>query len=85
MTGLGNQTNELWITNNENYEQFTFSPNVTTYDFDFIDVVGQRISFWVQSPTGDRTGSNINVQEKTVELIVGSLFFGTFTFSHVYV
>ena len=45
---------ELWITNNGNYEQYTFNVNQTTYDFDFIDVVGQRISFWVQSLTGER-------------------------------
>ena len=45
---------QLWITNNGNYEQFTFDANQTTYDFDFVDVVGQRISFWVQSMSGER-------------------------------
>ena len=46
---------QLWITNNLNYAQFTFDANQTTYDFDFVDVVGQQISFWVQSMnTGER-------------------------------
>ena len=63
MAGFDNHTDELWITNNDNYEQFTFSPNETTYDFDFIDVVGQRISFWVQSPTGDRKALRTKTHE----------------------
>ena len=39
----------LWITNNFNYEQQTFVANKTDYDFEFVDIVGERISFWVQT------------------------------------